>query len=443
MAGFASRRKELSHGWRADKPAAELGNWRAAISKASDPPGRQLDSGILRSFDVSPARAGFDFSKVRVHNDASAHAAAEQLSAQAFSVGSHIFFGQGAYRPTEQSGQELLRHEITHVMQNPRTSMSDLDALPLSDPDSAAEREASAAAATSGSLPSQPTTQPAVHRVLAANSTPRERLLPSALTHEAAGVSSVRSTADAARLHTALAGLVGAGKIEVTSVEGRDFFSLPATGAATLGEVTTALTSAGFPRAPAMATALVNRHNAWIFVGEEIYQYYSLVTIEISRSRDVITEIERPLTPAERAEAQLVFGPGLDYSRVRIVEDPLWGAGDTARTLPSVISFPPGSSTSPGYLPLLIHELTHTWQYQHGVGVARTGTTAFLCWLGIQSYNYGGEPELIARTKAGQGLSSFNTEQQGDIARDFYLRQKAGESTSAWAPFVAELQKPP
>ena len=93
-------------------------------------------------------------------------------------------------------------------------------------------------------------------------------------------------------------------------------------------------------------------------------------------------------------------------------------------------------------MPWLIHELTHSWQYQHGVTLASTATTAFLCWAGIRSYDYGGEPGLAAATAAGRGLRSFSTEQQGDIARDYYRAVKGGSPTTVYAPFIAELQKP-
>jgi hypothetical protein len=41
----------------------------------------------------------------------------EQLNAKAFTTGSDIFFRNGAYSPQSSGGQELLAHELTHVVQ--------------------------------------------------------------------------------------------------------------------------------------------------------------------------------------------------------------------------------------------------------------------------------------------------------------------------------------
>lgn len=59
------------------------------------------------------AAFGADFSSVRVHQDDQA----QQVGALAFTRGSDIHFAPGAYQPTTQSGQELIGHELTHVVQ--------------------------------------------------------------------------------------------------------------------------------------------------------------------------------------------------------------------------------------------------------------------------------------------------------------------------------------
>jgi hypothetical protein len=148
----------------------------------------------------------------------------------------------------------------------------------------------------------------------------------------------------------------------------------------------------------------------------------------------------RTLTSEEQAEARIVFGAGLDYTRILIREHQILGAGGIARTLPGSVNFPRGASATGTFLPWLVHELTHTWQYQHGIGLGHTATTALLCWAGLRSYDYGGEAALAAATTAGRGLRSFNTEQQADIARDYYLAVKAGRPVDAYLPFVTELR---
>jgi hypothetical protein len=60
---------------------------------------------------------GADLSGVRVHADGEAQTLNRELDAQAFTVGSDIFFDEGKYNPTSSEGQGLLAHELTHVGQ--------------------------------------------------------------------------------------------------------------------------------------------------------------------------------------------------------------------------------------------------------------------------------------------------------------------------------------
>lgn len=60
---------------------------------------------------------GADFSRVRVHADNRADDLNRRIQAKAFTTGSDIFFSKGAYNPTSRRGQELLAHELTHVVQ--------------------------------------------------------------------------------------------------------------------------------------------------------------------------------------------------------------------------------------------------------------------------------------------------------------------------------------
>jgi hypothetical protein len=60
---------------------------------------------------------GADLAAVRVHDDATAHAAARREDAQAFTAGRDIYFAQGKYEPASTEGRRLLSHEIAHVLQ--------------------------------------------------------------------------------------------------------------------------------------------------------------------------------------------------------------------------------------------------------------------------------------------------------------------------------------
>ncbi|MEQ9668819.1 eCIS core domain-containing protein [Coleofasciculus sp. G2-EDA-02] len=60
---------------------------------------------------------GADFSQVQVHTDSKSNKLNESIQAKAFTTGTDIFFKQGEYQPDNQPGQELLAHELAHVVQ--------------------------------------------------------------------------------------------------------------------------------------------------------------------------------------------------------------------------------------------------------------------------------------------------------------------------------------
>ena len=65
---------------------------------------------------------GTDFRGVKVHTDAQADGLSRSMQAKAFTSGEHIFFRHGAYRPADHDGQALLAHELTHVLQQNRST---------------------------------------------------------------------------------------------------------------------------------------------------------------------------------------------------------------------------------------------------------------------------------------------------------------------------------
>ena len=60
---------------------------------------------------------GADFGAVRVHTDAESDGLARSLQSVAFTTGHHLFFKSGEYSPHTRSGQEVIAHELTHVLQ--------------------------------------------------------------------------------------------------------------------------------------------------------------------------------------------------------------------------------------------------------------------------------------------------------------------------------------
>jgi hypothetical protein len=86
---------------------------------------------------------GHDFSRVRVHSDASAASRADALGARAFTVLPDIIFGPDQYRPDLPRGQALIAHELTHVVQQEQGKAAGIQRRPpFTQDDDALEREA-------------------------------------------------------------------------------------------------------------------------------------------------------------------------------------------------------------------------------------------------------------------------------------------------------------
>jgi hypothetical protein len=67
--------------------------------------------------DFFEPRFGFDFSKVRIYGNTKADAAVRAVAARAYTYKTDIVMRSGAYVPGTGSGQQLLAHELTHVVQ--------------------------------------------------------------------------------------------------------------------------------------------------------------------------------------------------------------------------------------------------------------------------------------------------------------------------------------
>jgi hypothetical protein len=103
--------------------------------------GRALDDGTRARVGEA---LGDPLADVRVHDDADAAGLARSVSARAFTTGSDVFFGDGEYRPGTAEGDQLLAHELTHVVQQRGAPTS--GPLEVSEPGDALEQEAEAAA---------------------------------------------------------------------------------------------------------------------------------------------------------------------------------------------------------------------------------------------------------------------------------------------------------
>ena len=67
--------------------------------------------------EPSASHKSYDFSRVRVHTDAQAADSARSVNALAYTVGRDIIFDSGQYAPQTSVGQQLIAHELVHVVQ--------------------------------------------------------------------------------------------------------------------------------------------------------------------------------------------------------------------------------------------------------------------------------------------------------------------------------------
>jgi len=139
--------------------------------------GRSLDTEVQRRVGGA---LGADLSDVRVHDDSEANSLNHAVSADAFTTGSDIFFRQGKYQPGTSGGDQLLAHELTHVVQQRSGEGAGGGDMRVSSPQDAAEQEASAFSKELASAPSS-----SVSTSVAREEAPEEELqMSSALARE-------------------------------------------------------------------------------------------------------------------------------------------------------------------------------------------------------------------------------------------------------------------
>lgn len=80
--------------------------------------GRPLESALRQDME---GRFGYDFSQVRVHTGGVAEQSARDVNAHAYTVGNNVVFGAGRFVPGTNEGQQLIAHELTHVVQQLET----------------------------------------------------------------------------------------------------------------------------------------------------------------------------------------------------------------------------------------------------------------------------------------------------------------------------------
>ncbi len=125
---------------------------------------------------------------------------------------------------------------------------------------------------------------------------------------------------------------------------------------------------------------------------------------------------KRPLSEAEQALARKVFGSGIRYESVRI--EKMGGFmellnGSRAYTLGNTINLPGKAHAYPHqYVSVIIHELIHVWQYQHG------GWGYIPNALVAQAFGDG--YDFAKALRQGKLWTKMNPEQQAQMIQDAF-----------------------
>ncbi len=161
----------------------------------------------------------------------------------------------------------------------------------------------------------------------------------------------------------------------------------------------------------------------------------------------IITRVSA-LSETEIKAASMVLGAStIRYSVVRVAEGRFlrfifWLNKKRAFTTFYTINLPGSGRHSRAHLDIVIHELTHVYQFEL-VG-------SIYIWQSIRAqrtsgYSYGEWQQLEQDRRNGRHFNDYNREQQGQIAQDYYSKViEKGLSAEdpvrlAYEPFIAEL----
>jgi len=162
----------------------------------------------------------------------------------------------------------------------------------------------------------------------------------------------------------------------------------------------------------------------------------------------ILTGVSR-LTEAEIVVASSVLGKAaIRYDATRVAEGRLLTIvfklnKNRAFSLFHTINLPRAGSHSRTHLDIVVHELTHVYQFEV-VG-------SIYIWQALRAqrtdgYAYGGWQALIEDRKKGQRFRHYNREQQGQIAQDYYNlvikmeRPTEDPIRQAYEPFINDLR---
>ena len=172
-----------------------------------------------------------------------------------------------------------------------------------------------------------------------------------------------------------------------------------------------------------------------LFGGPEIAEFLMHLTTKTT-----------PLTGDEIAMISAILGPkAMRYGDVRVVEGGLFDLifkpnGHLAFATWHSINLPRSGRHTRQNLPIVVHELTHVYQYER-VGSRYLGEAIYmLIKTKRDCYNYGGPSGLALACSFGKHYRHYNREQQAMITQGYYTLLARGSDVDAYEPFIAQLR---
>jgi hypothetical protein len=153
-----------------------------------------------------------------------------------------------------------------------------------------------------------------------------------------------------------------------------------------------------------------------------------------------------PLKGDEIAIIASILGPyGLRYGDVRVAEGGLFDLlfklnGNLAFATWHTINLPRVGRHTRSNLPIVVHELTHVYQYER-VGSRYLGEAIYvLVKTKRNCYDYGSAEGLRMAAAAGREFCDYNREQQAMMIQDYFALREKGADIAPYEPYLAHLR---
>lgn len=166
-------------------------------------------------------------------------------------------------------------------------------------------------------------------------------------------------------------------------------------------------------------------------LGQFFFQFFTMTT---------------PLTAQEIALMSDIAGPrAIRYKEVRVAQGGILDIifklnGNLAFATWRTINIPKHGRHTRENQPLVIHELTHVYQYEQ-IGSRYLGEAIYmLIKTKRDCYDYGGRDGLEYACSARIQYCDYNREQQAMIAQDYCTLRQIGADVSAYQPYIDEMR---